>query len=297
MSVTLSTPDLSCQASVEAFHRVADSAASLDGYAPFNEQSLLDLAAGRREARLIQLDRHPDSIVGAAIVGGGELDLLIVPEQRGHGYGGAALAEILTGPFGQGELRAWSHGDFPAARALAHRHGFEAIRTLLQLRLSLLDAADRGGDQIVAATSIETFRPGTDDEEWVTLNSRVFAAHPEQGRLTMSDLHARHAEPWFHPDDFLTTRDESGRMTGYNWLKIIPGADAGEIYALGVSPDATGRGIGRALMVAGLKRLRERGCSAATLYVEKENRAAVSLYRSLGFQDFTVDVQYRRSMS
>lgn len=297
MSVTLSTPDLTDQASVEAFHRVADAATSVDGYAPFNEQSLLDLAAGRREAQLIRLDRHPDSIVGAAIVGRGELDLVVLPEHRGHGHGGAALAELLTGPSGRGELSAWSHGDFPAARALARRHGFEAIRTLLQQRLSPLDAADSGGDQVLADTSIGTFRPGTDDEEWVALNSRVFAAHPEQGRLTVSDLHARKAEPWFDPDDFLTTRDESGRMTGYNWLKIIPGAHSGEIYALGVSPDATGRGIGRALMVSGLERLRQRGCSAATLYVEEENRAAVNLYRSLGFQDFTVDVQYRRSMS
>jgi mycothiol synthase len=296
VSVTLSTRDLTDQASVEAFHRVADAAASVDGYAPFNGPSLLDVAAGRRKARLIRLDRHPGSVVGAAIVGGGELDLVILPEHRGRGHGGAALAELLTGPSGRGELSAWSHGDFPAARALARRHGFEAIRTLLQLRLTL-DAVDHGGAQVAAGTSIGRFRPGTDDEEWVALNSRVFAAHPEQGRLTVSDLHARITEPWFDPDDFLTARDESGHMTGYNWLKIMPGADAGEIYALGVSPDATGRGIGRALLVAGLGRLRQRGCSAATLYVEEENRAAVSLYRSLGFQDFTVDVQYRRSMS
>jgi mycothiol synthase len=83
-------------------------------------------------------------------------------------------------------------------------------------------------------------------------------------------------------------------MTGYNWLKIVPAPTPARSMRSGVSPDAAGRGIGRALMLAGLDRLRQRGCSAATLYVEDENRAAVSLYRSLGFSDFTVDVQYRR---
>jgi mycothiol synthase len=296
VSVTLSTPDLTDHTSVEAFHRVANAAASADGYAPFNEQSLLDLTAGRREPRLIRLGGDPDDIVGAAIVGGGELDLVIVPERRAHGHGGSAAAALVTGPWATSELTAWSHGDFPAARALAARHGFEAIRTLLQLRLSSLDTAVHSGRAgTVAGTSIGPFRPGADDDEWVALNARVFAGHPEQGRLTAADLRARKAEPWFDADDFLTARDDSGRMTGYTWLKIIPGADAGEIYALGVSPDAAGRGIGRALMVAGLGRLRQRGCTAATLYVDEENRAAVRLYRSLGFRDFTVDVQYRRS--
>jgi len=36
----------------------------------------------------------------------------------------------------------------------------------------------------------------------------------------------------------------------------------------------------------------ERGCTAADLYVEAENRSAVALYRSLGFTDASVDVQY-----
>jgi mycothiol synthase len=75
------------------------------------------------------------AVVGGAIVGGGELDLVVVPEHRGRGYGGAAAAALLIGPVGDGDLTAWSHGNFPAARALARRHGFEAIRTLLQLRL------------------------------------------------------------------------------------------------------------------------------------------------------------------
>jgi mycothiol synthase len=47
-------------------------------------------------------------------------------------------------------------------------------------------------------------------------------------------------------------------------------------------------------MAAGLARLRERGCTAAELYVEADNTPAVSLYRSLGFAHDRVHVQYAR---
>jgi mycothiol synthase len=104
----------------------------------------------------------------------------------------------------------------------------------------------------------------------------------------VADLQHREAEPWFDADDFLIARDEDGRMIGYNWLKIE--GDLGEVYVVGV--DAPGRGLGRSLMQAGLERMRERGCTTAALYVEADNVPAVKLYRSLGFTDHTIDVQY-----
>jgi mycothiol synthase len=69
----------------------------------------------------------------------------------------------------------------------------------------------------------------------------------------------------------------------------------GEVYAVGVHPAASGRGLGRLLMEAGLARLRDRRVEAVTLYVEADNLPAVSLYRSLGFTDHTIDVQYART--
>ena len=144
--------------------------------------------------------------------------------------------------------------------------------------------------------SISAFRPGVDDGEWLALNARVFAWHPEQGGTTQRDLDDRMAEPWFRADDFLVARNEAGSMTGYCWLKVdgAPATRVGEIYVVGVAPEASARGLGRALTSAGLARLRERGCTAAELYVEADNTPAVGLYRSLGFADAAVHVQYAR---
>lgn len=297
-SLRLSVPDLSSNEAAAEFYRVADAARDVDGYDPFNEQSRLDVASGRRTpvvATVWSQDEHARAI-GAAIIGHGELDLVIDPIFRGKGFGGVAISGLL--PTIQGEVTAWSHGDHPAARILATRHGFDAVRTLLQLRLSQIP--DAGGDghatssAIEQAATIAAFNPRTDAAEWVALNARVFAGHPEQGAITESDLRERMAEPWFDAGDFLVARDASGTMIGYNWLKIEPGADDGEIYVIGVDASEAGHGLGRTLMQAGISRLRERGCTAATLYVEADNVAAVHLYRSLGFADRTVDVQYRR---
>lgn len=292
MSLVLSVPDPADAASRERFEAVASAAAAVDGYRPFNEQAMLDLSAGRRTPLLITAQ---GTAVGAALVGRGELDLVITPAYRGLGHAGEALRDILADTPDQ--LTAWSHGDHPAARVLANRFRFAAARTLLQLRKPMTDAAEAApvaGAAPRGRVSIDAFRPGADDEEWVILNALVFAHHPEQGALTGLDLTARQGEPWFDPGDFLIARDATGRMIGYIWLKVEGDGKVGEIYVVGVDPDAAGRGLGRTLLQAGLERLRERGCTTAALYVEAHNAPAVHLYRSLGFTDYTVDVQYLR---
>ena len=261
---------------------------------PFDEQTAFDVAAGRRA--LFALRTTPDEpAVGSAVLGDGALDLDIREEWRARGLGGEVAAQLLARA-GDGPLTAWSHEDHPAARALAARFGFEAARTLLQLRLEPLPAGgERGeGARLDGSVQLGAFRPGADDAEWLALNARVFAWHPEQGGMTADDLAQRVAEPWFDAGDFLVARDGRGAMVGYNWLKVEPGG-TGEVYVIGVAPEAAGRGLGRALMNAGLDRLRARGCTAVELYVESDNTAAVRLYRGLGFTDAAVHVQYSRA--
>ena len=90
-------------------------------------------------------------------------------------------------------------------------------------------------------------------------------------------------------------------MLGFHWTKIHPAptgvAPHGEVYVLGVDPDAQGRGLGKALTLAGLAHLRERGVDHVLLYVEADNDPAVSLYRRVGFTHDPRDthVQYTRA--
>ena len=303
MSLTLSAPDLGDAAFAARFHDVADAAAHIDGYRPFNEQALLDVRSGRRQPQLLL---EGEDAVGAAILGRGEIDLVVHPRYRRRGHATAALRRLFEDEGGMsGDLTAWAHGDHPAARRLADRFGFSAERTLLQLERPLTDADAATTPELPGGLGIDVFRAATpgdagDAAEWVRLNALVFATHPEQGAISEGDLADRMAEPWFDAGDLLLARETApadaapGRLLGYNWLKIEPGSALGEIYVLGVHPDAAGAGIGRALMLAGLARLRQRGCTAVELYVEAESTGPVRLYRSLGFVDRTSDVQYHR---
>src|SRR5436305_395896 len=79
----------------------------------------------------------------------------------------------------------------------------------------------------------------------------------------------RAAQPWFDPDGFLL-HERDGALAGFCWTKVHPGYDPplGEIYVIAVHPDFQGQGLGRALAVAGLDWLADRGLGTAMLYVD-----------------------------
>lgn len=271
-------------------------ATTQDGAAPFNEQTELDLAARRRTLRLVE-DDHGEA-VALIVTGAGELDLVVDPRHRRRGLATWILEETL--PALDGPLGAWSHGDHPAAAALASRHGFERVRTLLRLARPLAGTDGERSPKTTAPGSdgilIEAFRAGDPAEEkaWVALNARIFHSHPEQGRVSLDDLHDRMAEPWFDAGDFLVARDRSGQIVGYDWTKAEPGEADGEIYVLGVAAEHAGQGLGTRLLDAGLARLAGRGRTRAVLYVEGDNAAALHVYRAAGFTDDLVDARYQR---
>jgi mycothiol synthase len=178
---------------------------------------------------------------------------------------------------------------------------------LLQLRRSLAgDLAGADPDarpQLPDGVTVHPFRPGRDEDAWVRVNSRAFAWHPEQGGWTRADLELREAEAWFDPEGFLLAwrgdPDDGGELLGSHWTKVHPAGAAGdepvgEIYVLGIDPDAQGMRLGRALTDLGLAHLRARGSGSVLLYVEESNTAAVALYESRGFERSAVDVAWRR---
>jgi mycothiol synthase len=98
-------------------------------------------------------------------------------------------------------------------------------------------------------------------------------------------------ESWFDPAGFLLAeRDDT--LLGFHWTKTHDDG-AGEVYVLGVSPDAQGLGLGNALLVRGLRHLQQRGCPTVLLYVDGDNTTAVRLYEKAGFTSYDTDVQWQ----
>ncbi len=279
-----------------------------DGLSPISEHVFLHLRHGGDAQGLHFLKYEDEQLIAYAHlditdkVEGPSAEIAVAPEFRRQGLGTEIIqALIATAP--DGNLRLWAHGEQAISGQWAKAMGFRHARTLWQMRRSLLAPLPSAhfGDDVI----LRTFIPGLDDEEWVALNARAFADHDEQGDWTLDDLHRRMAEPWFSIPGFLVVQDrETGRMLGFHWTKIhgdvqiTPGHphvhDAiGEVYVVGVDPTLQGRGLGKALTLAGLHHLRSRGLVQSMLYVDASNTSAISLYEALGFSRWDVDVMYR----
>jgi len=287
---------------------LASAAAGADGVGPLSEQVRLHLRYGGDPAARNLLLRLGQDLAGYAHLGpedpaeGRSGELVIHPAHRRRGLGLALALATLTQESAL-PVRLWAHGDLPAAARLATAAGFRRTRVLWQMWRSLRDSVAE--PRLPPAVSLRTFLPGQDEDDWLALNARAFASHPEQGRWTRADLAHREAAAWFDPDGFFLA-ERGGHLSGFHWTKIhetATGRDAagdssggtepvGEVYVVGVDPAEQGTGLGRALTLAGLRYLQDRGMPAVMLYVDGENAAAIRLYGSLGFAHSATDVMY-----
>jgi mycothiol synthase len=274
-----------------------------DGVGPLSEHVMLHLRyGGDPSARNLLL------VSGGELAGYAHLDptdpvagpsgeLVIHPGRRGQGHGLELLNALVAEADGR-QLRLWAHGDLPAAARLAPAAGFKRVRALWQMRRSLQARLEL--PQLGTGVTVRAFEVGRDEDEWIDLNARAFATHPEQGGWTRADLDLREREPWFDAAGFFLA-ERGGKLVGFHWTKIHGQAGdgsahghepIGEVYVVGVDPADRGSGLGRALTLVGLRYLRSRGLFEVMLYVDEGNTAAIRLYESLGFTHWDTDVMF-----
>jgi mycothiol synthase len=265
---------------VETITRIAEAATAADGAAPLDEATMLTLRHHPGDVRSWTQD---DAF---ALLTGRELTLVVHPDARGRGVGTRLLDELLadTDVDSDGDLAAWSHGNHPAAAALAASHGFMPVRELWVMRRSSATPLPELPE--AEGVALRGYRP-TDADEIVRVNAAAFADHPEQGSMDAANLAERMAEPWFDPAGLIVAT-EGDRLLGFHWTKQHS-ADLGEVYVVGIDPAAQGRGLGKLVTLAGLHHLASRAVSEILLYVESDNARAVALYSGLGFTHADAD--------
>lgn len=265
------------QGDVRSEHFLVHRDGTLAGYAHLDTEHEPD--AGELVAEFATHPWHRQAGVGRRLVEAllSRADLLVEPNE----------AEDDSG-----RLRVWSHGQLPGAQRLAERYGFTRVRELLRMGREL----DDGGlpeAPLPEGVTVRGFRVGSDEPELLRVNHRAFRWHPEQGGMDAEELGAKQQEDWFDPAGFLLAEDSAGALLGFHWTKVHPDG-TGEVYVLGIDPEAQGSGLGKALTIAGLRHLRNTGCPRVMLYVEGDNAAAVRVYERLGFERWDTDVQFGR---
>ena len=279
-----------------------------DGTPPIAEHILLHLRYGGDKADSHLLVEKDNQVIGYAhldqtdLVAGPSVELVVDPTHRGQGVGQQLLGAAIK-ICGE-NLRLWVHGEQEAALNLATSFNFEKIRTVLQMSKSLSDIQQLPA--IDKEIQIRSFLPGIDSNEWLELNNKVFKDHPEQGGWQLSDLNHRLSEEWFDEKGFFIV-EKNEKVIGSTWTKVHgehshhhdseenshPHPAIGEIYITAVDPAYAGLGIGKALTITALNYLKHQGLTDAMLYVDFDNKAALRLYISLGFNTISSDNLYR----
>ena len=278
-----------------------------DGTPPIAEHILLHLRYGGDKADSHLLVEKDNQVIGYAhldqtdLVAGPCVELVVDPDHRSAGVGKQLLSKAIE--ICGKSLRLWVHGEAEVAHNLAASFNFEKIRTVMQMSKSLTDIQPL--PVIDKEISIRSFLPGIDSVDWLDLNNRVFKDHPEQGGWQISDLNHRISEDWFDEKGFFIV-EKNKQVIASTWTKVHGKHShdhgsgqshdhpaIGEIYITAVDPAHTGLGIGKVLTITALNYLKYQGLQDAMLYVDFDNKAALNLYDSLGFELSSKNILYR----
>lgn len=260
-------------------------AARADGVDAFSEQFVLGLTDARLGHRhFLALDG--ERLLGLAACDGASCELVVAPGARRRGVATELLSEL--------EGRdVWAHGNLPAARALAEKHGRTMTRRLLVMAVegeALREAARFEPREDVEALdlveSVERFGRDAVEEAWLSANNEAFSWHPEQGGWDRERLSRAQEVDWFAEEDvlFLWSVGEPV-LAGFHWTKWHAEETPafGEVYVVGLASAFRGRGLGDPLLRLGLAHMVAKGAQRVILYVEAENAPAVRVYENLNF--------------
>ncbi len=215
------------------------------------------------------------------------LDCWVHPEHRRQGMATKLLsyATDRAQELGARAAHVSIREDNVVPKRVLHRLGFSLIRRFLELKLDIADVGELDMGRV--ALSCRYLQHGEEDK-LTHLQNRAFSGTWGYNSNTVEEITFRVNSSTCSLGDIVLIY-EGDKAIGYCWTGIsceegIPSMRKGRILMLGVAPDYRGKGIGKRLVMAGLARLKSKGLQVAELTVDSENKAACSLYQSIGFE-------------
>jgi len=202
--------------------------------------------------------------------------IIVDPEFRRRGIGTRLLRRVEESENGHDTtLQASTMGTWEAGAAFLVHHGFAVVRRELWMSAEEPVPARPPPPGI----RLRAYRGAAgDDAAWRRLNEEAYADAPDYAPLTDEDLAVMRAEDRFHL--WLAER-KNGTIVGLCHTKDFGGV--GCVNSVVVTAAARGKGIGRALLDAGLATLRANGPQRVRLSVRSDNETAIAIYAAAGF--------------
>jgi ribosomal protein S18 acetylase RimI-like enzyme len=226
---------------------------------------------------------------GVDVHGGGEPEIcgMVHPDYRRRGIGRALLARAVEASkqYGAEKLLVIVEENSAAGKPFVQQAGgtYQFGENRMQLVLGKTTNQKRHATSDDSAIHIRAAGPEALDT-LVRVTAAVFGDPEEQVRLWMS-------ETVTDPTVRCYIGEQNAETVGVARIYFNDGMVG--IYGFGVVPELRGRGYGRQLLQNILDQLQAEGHEQIILEVETENRPAVNLYLSCGFENLTTYGYYQ----
>ena len=229
--------------------------------------------------------------IGRTVAAGGVLE-----EHRQHGIERRLVAKAIeySSSLNASVLHIEAPADGVEVRRMLESQGFTAVRD--HWNMSWEDN-ELPTAEPPSGLSIRPFRLDQDEEALTALQNAAFEENWGFCPNTVDEISARVRFKNCDPDGIILVDDGQG-LPAYNWTSVDANEtrSVGRISMTGVHPDNRRMGLGKLVVLAGMRFLKSKGVDAIELQVDAENAAARNLYLSLGFERVAETVWYELSL-
>ncbi|MEG4405348.1 GNAT family N-acetyltransferase [Microcoleus sp. MON2_D5] len=226
------------------------------------------------------------------------------PEARGGDVEAAAIAwgevrmrEVSAMRGARVKLRTYARAEDCDRISLLRSNGFKADRYFYRMARSLSEPIPE--PQFPQGFALIQFPGEQDAAAWVEMFNQSFIDHWNHHDLTVDKFKHELAKPDYRNDLDLIAVADDGTFVSFCYCQINvqecdrTGRNEGWIACLGTRRGFRKRGLGRAMLLAGLHRLKAAGVATAIVGVDAENPSgALRLYESAGFHNIRDSISY-----
>lgn len=197
----------------------------------------------------------------------------------------------------QVKLRSGSRADKTDRIAILESCGFAADRYFFTMARLLTEPIPE--PQFPAGFTLRQVQGEQDAEAWVQMYNQTFIDHWNHHNATVEKFKHGLTQPNYRPELDLIAIAPDGTFAAFCDCGIFPeenqrsGRNEGWIFSLGTRRGFRKQGVGRAMLLVGMQRLKTAGVETARLSVDADNpNGAGGLYESVGFRKLYTRLVY-----